>query len=176
MTNGRWGWKRAPKSALSHFISSNVLEDNCEESTNGTQKLQTLSKDKIEQRCRTLSPISTWVKFINILRAAFTRAGPKSTKKTDNLTVFFALLVPACVKAVFLGTLMKLKRWHGVNVVRWDIHAFIFKVKEHARSAIVQNKWQRLAKIVATCRQFHQCSTYSFNARGSQKRKKTLMI
>jgi hypothetical protein len=32
--------------------------------------------------------------FTNILRAAFTLADPKSAKKTDALTVFFALLGP----------------------------------------------------------------------------------
>jgi len=47
------------------------------------------------------------VNFINILRAAFTRADPKSTKKTDDLTVFFALSGSAHVKAG-RWTLMKL--------------------------------------------------------------------
>jgi len=41
----------------------------------------------------------TGVNFINVLRAAFALADPKSTKKTDNLTDFFALLGSACVKA-----------------------------------------------------------------------------
>jgi len=39
------------------------------------------------------------VNFINILRAAFGHADHESAKKTDNLTVFFALLVAECVKA-----------------------------------------------------------------------------
>ena len=39
------------------------------------------------------------VDFTNILRAAFTIADPKSTKKLLDLTVFFALLVSAGVKA-----------------------------------------------------------------------------
>jgi len=38
------------------------------------------------------------VNFVNVLRAAFTCTDPKSPKKTDDLTVFFALLVSSCVK------------------------------------------------------------------------------
>ena len=45
--------------------------------------------------------------FTNILRAAFTRADPKSAKKQLNLTVFFALLGSARVKAA-CRTLVKL--------------------------------------------------------------------
>jgi len=41
--------------------------------------------------CLSLLP-SHGVNFINILRAAFARKNPKSEKKSDNLTVFFALL------------------------------------------------------------------------------------
>jgi len=47
------------------------------------------------------------VNFINILRATFVRADPKSAKKTDNLTAFFAVLGYVSVKAA-LRTLMKL--------------------------------------------------------------------
>jgi len=47
------------------------------------------------------------VNFINVLRAAFTRTDPKSVKKTDDLTVFFALLGTAHMKAA-LKTLVKL--------------------------------------------------------------------
>ena len=39
------------------------------------------------------------VNFTNVLRAAFTRADPKSTKKTVKLSSFFALLGSARVKA-----------------------------------------------------------------------------
>ena len=39
------------------------------------------------------------VNFTNVLWAAFTPADPKSAKKLLNLTVFFALLGSACVKA-----------------------------------------------------------------------------
>jgi hypothetical protein len=38
------------------------------------------------------------VDFINILRTAFTHVGPKSAKKADSLTVFFALLGSGHVK------------------------------------------------------------------------------
>jgi len=40
------------------------------------------------------------VNFINVLWVAFALADPKSVKKTDNFTVFFALLGSLCVKAV----------------------------------------------------------------------------
>ncbi len=45
-------------------------------------------------------PGSPGVSFINFLRADFVYADPKSTKKTNNLTVFFALSGSARVKAV----------------------------------------------------------------------------
>ncbi len=49
---------------------------------------------------------SPGVNFVNVLQAAFERTNPKSVKKTDNLTVFFALFGSASVKA--RRTLMKL--------------------------------------------------------------------
>jgi len=39
------------------------------------------------------------VNFTNILCATFTHADPESAKKTDSLTLFFALLRSVCVKA-----------------------------------------------------------------------------
>jgi hypothetical protein len=39
-----------------------------------------------------LMKLTAGVNFTNILRAAFTCTNPKSIKKTDGLTVFFALL------------------------------------------------------------------------------------
>jgi hypothetical protein len=57
------------------------------------------------------------VNFIKVLRAAFAGANPKSAKKADNLTVFFALLGSACVKAA-CKTLMKLTP--GVKVVTFE--------------------------------------------------------
>jgi len=47
------------------------------------------------------------VNFINVLRAAFVQADPKSVKKTDNLTVFYTLLGSEHSKAAH-RTLMKL--------------------------------------------------------------------
>ena len=47
------------------------------------------------------------VNFTNVLRAAFTRADPKSAKKTVKLSSFFALLGSASVKAA-RRTLVKL--------------------------------------------------------------------
>jgi hypothetical protein len=47
------------------------------------------------------------VNFTNVLQAAFTLADPESAKKLLDLTVFFALLVSASVKAA-RRTLMKL--------------------------------------------------------------------
>ena len=41
----------------------------------------------------------TWVNFINILQAAVTHADPEIAKKLLDLTVFFALLVSALLKA-----------------------------------------------------------------------------
>ena len=40
-----------------------------------------------------------WVNFIDILRAALAQRDPKSAKKTDNLTVFLALLGYTRIKA-----------------------------------------------------------------------------
>jgi len=37
--------------------------------------------------------------FTNILHTAFTRPDPKSAKKTDNLTIYFALLLSAYIKS-----------------------------------------------------------------------------
>ena len=54
------------------------------------------------------------VNFTNVLRAAFTSADPKSAIKLLNLTVFFALLGSARVKAA-RRTLVKLT--HGVCFV-----------------------------------------------------------
>jgi len=42
---------------------------------------------------------SSEVKFINILCKALTHEDLKSAKKTDNLTLFFALLGFECIKA-----------------------------------------------------------------------------
>jgi len=53
------------------------------------------------------------INFIKDLRAAFAGADPKSAKKTDNLTVFFALSESARAQAA-RRTLMKLipaRRW-----------------------------------------------------------------
>jgi len=73
---------------------------------------------------------SSWVNFINILRKAFMRTDPKSAKKTESLTVFFALLGSACVKTT-QKKLMKLNPSVPVktylkmvcSVVGYDIEA-----------------------------------------------------
>jgi hypothetical protein len=46
-----------------------------------------------------LMKLTPGVNFINILQAAFMRAGPESAKKTDNLNVFFAHSGSTHVKA-----------------------------------------------------------------------------
>ncbi len=46
------------------------------------------------------------LEVVNMFSAAFTRTDPKSAKKTDSLTVFFALLGSASVKGE-LNMLMK---------------------------------------------------------------------
>jgi len=70
---------------------------------------------KISGTCkvRLYCPFLIWcnmnsgVNFINVLRAAFTRADNRSVKNTDDLTVFFTLLGSARTKAA-RKTLMKL--------------------------------------------------------------------
>ncbi len=52
------------------------------------------------------------VNFINILHVAFTRADPKSAKKTVKFSVFFALSGYRCVKAT-TKMLMKLTRHYN---------------------------------------------------------------
>ena len=56
--------------------------------------------------------IISGVNFTNVLRAAFMRADPKSAIKLLNLTVFFALLGSARIKAA-RRTLVKLTPDHG---------------------------------------------------------------
>jgi hypothetical protein len=51
--------------------------------------------------------LSPWVNFTNVPQAAFTRADPKSAKKTVKLSSFIALLGSARVKAT-CRTLVKL--------------------------------------------------------------------
>ena len=58
-------------------------------------------------RQKLLIRLTPMVNFTNILRAAFRRADPKSAIKLHELTVFFALLGSACVKAAY-RMLMKL--------------------------------------------------------------------
>jgi len=41
-----------------------------------------------------------WVNFSNILSASFTSVDPKSHKNTVKLSVFFALLISVCIKAL----------------------------------------------------------------------------
>ncbi len=52
------------------------------------------------------------VDFTNVLRKTFTRADPKSTKKTDGLAIFFALLESSRIKAAH-KMLMKLNSGFG---------------------------------------------------------------
>jgi len=56
--------------------------------------------------CEMLKKLTPGVNFIEILWAALTRQDPKSTKKTDDLTVLFVLSGSAHVKAAH-KTLMK---------------------------------------------------------------------
>jgi hypothetical protein len=85
--------------------------------------------------------LCTGVNFINISRAAFTRIDPKSTKKTNNLTVFFVLFGSAFVKTSH-KTLVKLTpaqsqklamlyyflkersmaQWHGTSLISGESH------------------------------------------------------
>jgi len=51
--------------------------------------------------------VTSGANFTNVLQAAFVKADPKSSKKTENLAVFFAHLGSARAKAA-CRTLMKL--------------------------------------------------------------------
>jgi len=57
--------------------------------------------------CKHVGEIDPWCPFSSILRAALTYEDSKSTKKTDDLTVFFMLSGSAPLKAA-RRTLMKL--------------------------------------------------------------------
>jgi len=65
-----------------------------------------------------LMKLTPGLNFINILRAAFARPDPERAKKTNNLTVYFALLGYACAKAAH-RMLMKL------TPERYDAQVFI---------------------------------------------------
>jgi len=58
----------------------------------------------------------TGVNFINVLPASFARKDPESATKTENLTVFFALLGSAHIKAAH-KMLMKLTRGSYGSVI-----------------------------------------------------------
>ncbi len=62
---------------------------------------------RIRSEVCTAQLVNLGVNFTNILQAAFECADPKNVKKIDNLTIFFALLVSECAKAV-CRMLMKL--------------------------------------------------------------------
>jgi len=55
---------------------------------------------------------------VNILCAAFMLPVPKSTKETDNLTVFFALLGSVCVKASWKMLVKSTPKLNFINVLR----------------------------------------------------------
>ncbi len=71
-----------------------------------------LNRCWVRDRSRSGQAWSQGVNFINILLVAIGHADPKSAKKTDNLTVFFALLGSAPVRAA-CRMLMKLAPGHG---------------------------------------------------------------
>jgi len=65
------------------------------------------------------------VNFINV-QAAFACTDPKCTKKTVKLSVFFALLGSASVKAVH-RMLMKLSPSPGANFIHILLSPFLYK-------------------------------------------------
>jgi len=73
-------------------------------------------------------PGSPGANFTNILQAAFICADPKSVKETDSLTVFFALLWSACLKAL-IKMLMKLTP--GVNFTH-NFEHFFYEIVLHS--------------------------------------------
>ncbi len=66
-----------------------------------------------------LEGVEAWVNFTNILFKVFTRVDPKSAKKSDSLTEFFALLGSESVTAV-RKMLMKLTPGNGLEVVPYN--------------------------------------------------------
>ncbi len=80
------------------------------------------------------------VNFINVLRAAFACADPKSTKN-DNLNVFFMLLGPSCVKAArrMLVKMTPGSQFHqpfGTKKTQMHQHVFFFTKNIHSVSPI----------------------------------------
>jgi len=73
--------------------------------------------------------------FINVLQAAFEWADPKSVKKTDNLTVYFALSGSARAKAA-CRTLMKLTPGFPRYMPQIETHK-----GSHARKLLVLRSW-----------------------------------
>ncbi len=71
------------------------------------------------------------VNFINVLQAAFTLTDPKSAKKTDNLTVFFALLGSSGAKAACKMLEKLAKRCQFYQHFMPDFCAIIFVPKNY---------------------------------------------
>jgi len=81
--------------------------------------------------CQNLQPFLApfpGVNFINILRAAFVRPDPESAKKTDNLTVFFALLGSVCITDVKYNLDWSLQINRTVNNILLPGRIFKFSV------------------------------------------------
>jgi len=68
------------------------------------------------------------VNFTNILRKAFTYTDPKSAKKTESLTVFFALWESARVKAACKIWLKSTPCQHKVIDLRISCSKFLFSI------------------------------------------------
>jgi len=81
------------------------------------------------------------VNFTHVLRAAFTRADPKSAIKLLNLTVFFALLGSARVKAA-RRTLVKLTPGLPHLIVPVRVLSFLLRWKKDPRPEVLQVKIQ----------------------------------
>jgi hypothetical protein len=93
---------------------------------------------QIRWKCTTRSPV---VDFASILQAAFTGADPKSTKKTDNLTEFLALLGSAHIKAAN-KTLIKLTPVVNFTNIYVQIFCQYSFIKKLQSQTVIREKLQ----------------------------------
>jgi len=75
-------------------MSSFSGQCSCQKNTKLNSKHKRAARNNYIQKavCKILMTLAPGVNIINTLHPAFTHADPKSVKKTDSLTAFFALL------------------------------------------------------------------------------------
>jgi hypothetical protein len=113
-------------------------------------------------RPRMTTAMKIWGQFIDVLRAAFTHADPKSAKNTVNPSAFFVLLGSELVKAlhkmlvnstpliIFINYsyLMKtVQKTHHRRI----IHTLLFKIHMVSRKQLVWNNfYQFMITVIKT--------------------------